>query len=77
MRLEPDMSGMRPSREEEYQRFMGFPAYVLPQLKTGNWWPHGARRHPIAWTRWRIAVRRRGPYAPDFDEFLGRRQPDR
>jgi hypothetical protein len=24
-------------------------------------------RHPLRWTRWRLAVRRLGPYAPDYD----------
>lgn len=31
-------------------------------------------RHPVAWTRWRIDVRRQGPYAPDLNEWLRQRQ---
>jgi len=26
-------------------------------------------RHPVAWVRWRSAVRRDGPYAPGFEGF--------
>src|SRR5690349_17710916 len=51
---------MRPSGEEEYQRFMGFPASLWPWAHR----PEGARAagrrkfprvlHPIAWFRWRL-----------------------
>jgi hypothetical protein len=63
---------MRPSGEEEYQRFMGFPTYLWTQrsrraAEGEDRFPW--LRHPIAWIRWRISVRRRGPYAPDFQEF--------
>lgn len=27
-------------------------------------------RHPLAWTEWRADVRRKGPLAPDFNEWL-------
>ena len=67
---------MKPSGEEEYQRFMGFPTSILPWNAER---PPGSRAagahsyrklmHPVVWLRWRIAVRRRGPYAPDFEEF--------
>jgi hypothetical protein len=61
------------SSEEEYQRFLGFPAPVWPQWKLGEGW-----RRPMVWVRWRIVVRRRGPYAPDFKAFLrGRKGEDR
>lgn len=33
-------------------------------------------RHPARWLRWRAQVRRRGPYAPDFDK-LGPRRAER
>jgi hypothetical protein len=67
---------LKPSSEEEYQRFMGFPLSLLPWLadrpeesqKTGERY-YRMLFHPIAWARWRIAVRRLGPYAPDFEEF--------
>jgi len=26
-------------------------------------------RHPYLWVRWRLEVRRRGPYAPRFEDF--------
>ena len=26
-------------------------------------------RHPYRWLRWRLEVRRRGPYAPRFEDF--------
>ena len=26
-------------------------------------------RHPYRWVRWRLEVRRRGPYAPRFENF--------
>lgn len=26
-------------------------------------------RHPLLWLRWRAEVRRRGPYAPRFEDF--------
>jgi len=32
-------------------------------------------RHPIRYARWRVDVRRRGPYALDFDEWQ-RSKPD-
>ncbi len=77
---------MKPSREDEYQRFLGFPSYLWPQREPGKGWFHrageGSRSsflvlwHPITWVRWRISVRRQGPYAPDFEEFLRGRSPD-
>ena len=67
---------MKPSDEEEHQRFMGWPTSLL-QLNAER--PTGSRAagaqnyrkllHPVVWLRWRIAVRRRGPYAPDFEGF--------
>jgi hypothetical protein len=63
---------MKRSDEEEQQRFLGFPVSA---------WSQGTRpdvhslRHPVAWIRWRLAVRRRGPYAPELKEFL-RDPPD-
>jgi hypothetical protein len=77
---------MKPSDEEEHQRFLGFPISLWPRGEPGNGRRHGERegtgsnlallRHPIAWFRWRISVRRRGPYTPDFKEFCRRRQSD-
>jgi hypothetical protein len=29
-------------------------------------------RHPVRWLRWRFEVRRRGPYAPRFEDFRPR-----
>ena len=66
---------MKPSGEEEYQRFMGFPTSILPwNTERPGSRATGGRNyrklmHPVVWLRWRIAVRRRGPYAPDFEEF--------
>jgi hypothetical protein len=28
-------------------------------------------RHPLRWVRWRAEVRRRGPYAPRYEDFRG------
>jgi hypothetical protein len=70
---------MMPEGEEEQQRFLGFRTSLLPWLESGKESsPADGResqetfpllRHPIAWVRWRIAVHRRGPYAPDFTAF--------
>ncbi|HTW09185.1 MAG TPA: hypothetical protein VME46_16890 [Acidimicrobiales bacterium] len=27
-------------------------------------------RHPVYWCRWRAQVRRLGPYAPSFEDFM-------
>ncbi len=72
-----------PAGKEEQQRFLGFRTSLLPWLESGKESSHAdgragqdsypLLRHPIAWVRWRIAVRRRGPYAPDFTAF--RRSP--
>ena len=55
---------------------MGFPASLLPwkadrpeSSQEAGGRKHERFLHPIVWVRWRIAVRRQGPYAPDFDEF--------
>jgi len=29
-------------------------------------------RHPLRWLSWRLEVRRRGPYAPRFEDFRRR-----
>jgi hypothetical protein len=66
---------MKPSGEEEYQRFMGFPTSILPwnaerpESRATGGRNYRKLMHPVVWLRWRIAVRRRGPYAPDFEEF--------
>lgn len=75
---------MKPPGEEEYQRFMGFPASLWPRAAHR---PEGARPaarggfrgflHPIAWFRWRLNLKRRGPYAPSFGAFLERQRPER
>jgi hypothetical protein len=77
---------MKGPGEEEHQRVLGFRTSIWPWLESGRESPHdgdkgrqGALpflRHPIAWIRWRIAVRHQGPYAPDFKEFRRRKQPD-
>ena len=59
---------MRPSEEEEYKRYQGLPASLQPQCDPGGVDLRWLRR-PLIWLRWRVAVRRRGPYAPDFDQF--------
>jgi hypothetical protein len=69
--------------EEESRRVLGFPISLFPGLQPGQELPQEAEHrsgdnlshqwHPIAWVRWRIALRRRGPYTPDFEEF--RRRP--
>jgi len=81
LRLRED-GQMKPSDEEEYQRYEGMPASLWPPWEPGKGWPHGKGEgsgsnfpllwHPIAWFRWRKAVRRLGPYAPDFKEFRQR-----
>ena len=65
---------------------MGFPISLLPRWLSGEGSPDSEAdrsghnfsllRHPIAWVRWRIALRRRGPYTPDFKEFRQKPQPD-
>jgi hypothetical protein len=30
-------------------------------------------RHPVDWLRWRLQVRRHGPFAPTFDAYRRRR----
>ena len=67
---------MKPSGEDEYQRFMGWPTSLLPWNADHPEGSQAARGrdyrkllHPFAWLRWRIAVIRGGPYAPDFEEF--------
>jgi hypothetical protein len=70
---------MKPSGEEEYQRLLGFRASLWPWLDSDKEAAHrsgnGSRgrfpvvRHPIAWVRWRMAVRREGPFAPEFKDF--------
>lgn len=72
------------SGEEEYQRFLGFRASTLPlrafrpsQVVTaddagrpgGDEPTSGPADHPFLWLRWRRAVRRDGPHAPDFPEY--------
>jgi hypothetical protein len=75
------MSKMRPRREEEYQRVLGFRASLWPWATerpevepAGENGLKGAR-HPIAWVCWRIELHRRGPYAPSFGDFLAQRRP--
>jgi hypothetical protein len=67
-----------PRGEEEYQRFMGWPASLLPWSgdhragsREGDGRNYQKLVHPVVWLRWRIAILRRGPYAPDFEEFRG------
>jgi hypothetical protein len=67
---------MKPSGEEEYQRFMGWPTSLLPWDAERHRWSRATvgrsyRKvvHPVVWFRWRLDVRRRGPYAPDFEGF--------
>ncbi len=77
---------MMPEGKEEQQRFLGFRTSLLPWLESGKEsvpaYGRGSQdtfpwlRHPIEWVRWRIAVRRRGPYAPDFSAFRHSPQSD-
>jgi hypothetical protein len=67
---------MKPSHEEEYQRFMGWPTSLLPwnAERPGGSGAAGGRNyrklaHPVVWLRWRLDMRRRGPFAPDFEGF--------
>jgi hypothetical protein len=76
---------MRPSGEEEYQRFLGFPTSLWsqwharsrssPEASDSGANSRGLMSHPITWLRWRRELRRHGPFAPDFDDFR-RRGPD-
>ena len=59
---------LKPSGEEEYKRYEGMPASLSPACDPGRVDLRWIRR-PLTWFRWRAAVRRRGPYGPDFDEF--------
>ena len=66
---------MKPPGDEEYPRFLGFPSYLWPKwlqsyretVQSGG--NSAWMRYPVTWFRWRIVVRRQGPYAPDFTEF--------
>lgn len=49
------------------QRFMGFPVKKSGTPIDTRW-----ARHPVVWTKWRLRVRREGPYAPTFDDILHR-----
>ena len=47
---------------ETEQRVLGFPrSWFSPKRIDTRW-----LRHPIRWTRWRLRVRRLGPYADDY-----------
>ena len=59
---------LKPSGEEEYKRYEGMPASLSPQCDPGRVDLRWVRR-PLTWLRWRATGRRRGPYAPDFDQF--------
>ncbi len=52
---------------EEPRRVLGFPV-PLGLLEAPNF--HFRRVvHPARWVRWRLQVRRLGPYAPNYDDF--------
>ena len=68
------------SDEEERKRFLGWPVSSRwPPWEPRTAWPHAKGEgsggnfplltHPVAWLRWRLAVRRSGPFAPNFDDF--------
>lgn len=62
--------GWQPIVDDYEPRVLGLPKRWFGSLSTVDtrW-----LRHPIQWTHWCILVHRRGPYAPDYDEFLTRR----
>ena len=56
--------GWRPIVEETEPRFLGMPTrWVRPPVAIEA----RVARHPIRWLRWRLEVRRLGPYARPFD----------
>ncbi|MGO9150863.1 MAG: hypothetical protein ACLP1E_10640 [Acidimicrobiales bacterium] len=58
---------------EEPKRVLGMPIPLtwidLPRFHMRRF------LHPVRWMRWRLQVRRLGPYAPDYDDS-GRNTPD-
>jgi hypothetical protein len=64
---EPDRKRLRMDATEP--RALGLP---LSWFRTDD--PIDLRwaRHPYRWVRWRLEVRRRGPYAPRFEDFRTR-----
>lgn len=72
------------AEDYEPQRALGFPLNRRPGeprrpgdeeglfAPPSTWGPRDLdmrwARHPARWLRWRLRVRRLGPYAPDFDE---------
>ncbi|MCU1490218.1 MAG: hypothetical protein JWM85_1623 [Acidimicrobiaceae bacterium] len=58
--------GWRPTVGDTEQRVLGVPlSWLGSQGSVDLRW----LRHPIRWTRWRLEVHRRGPYAPRFENF--------
>ena len=64
-----EYGGRRLRMDETEPRALGLP---LSWFRTTE--PIDVRwvRHPYRWLRWRSAVRRRGPYAPRFEDFRPR-----
>jgi hypothetical protein len=56
-------------RSDASQRVLGLPANWFGSQRAGH--PRDTRwlAHPARWLRWRMQVRRLGPYAPDFDKI--------
>jgi hypothetical protein len=63
-------------RADASQHVLGLPTNWFGSRRAGR--PRDTRwlSHPARWWRWRMQVRRLGPYAPDFDK-IGPRTPHR
>jgi hypothetical protein len=61
-----EYTGRRFRLDETEPRAMGLPLSWFGTLE-----PIDLRwlRHPYRWLRWRAEVRRRGPYAPRYEDF--------
>jgi hypothetical protein len=60
-----DGASWRISRDDTRPRVMGIPRAEFKGKPLDLRWA----RSPIRWFRWRREVRRRGPYAPSFEDF--------
>jgi len=62
----PEQVGKRLRMDETEPRAVGLPLswFRITEPIDLRW-----ARHPFRWVRWRLEVRRRGPYAPRFEKF--------
>lgn len=66
-----DRTGGRIRKNESEQRVLGVPRswFWTGQAPDLRW-----VRDPVRWLRWRLEVRRRGPYAPNYEDFTARKE---